>query len=234
MSTGSLLYPIGFVFVDDSNIPVNAGKLYSYRTGTSTPQSLYSDSTLSTAISNPIILNASGRPTSDGNTVVPVYGASDTGFNYRLKLATSADAQIWQHDDVVVDGANTATLAEGSFTGTLTGYATPPTGTVTYKIVANSSGTGKICHLRIATAINGTSNTTAMTMTGLPAACSPTASVTIPCALVDNSGDQLGFLQISASGTTITFFTDLPFSSTGFTNSGTKGLHAGWSISYQL
>jgi hypothetical protein len=228
MSTGSLIFPVGYIFLDDSGIPVNAGKVYFYRTGTTTAQNTYSDSTLDTANANPVVLNSSGRATT------AIYGDPSSGFDYRVTLKTSADVQIWQYDDIVVDGADTATFASGSFTGTLTGYATPPTGTVSYVVFANSAGTGKLCTLRIGSAITGTSNTTALTMTGLPAACTPAAAVYVPTITTDNGTEVISSATIAASGTTITFACDQPFSATGFTSSGTKALGTGWSITYAL
>ena len=142
---------------------------------------------------------------------------------------------MWQLDDIVVDGADTVTLIEGSFTGTLTGMSSATTGTVSYKIFANSAGTGKSCVVYIAANITGTSNTTAMTMTGLPAAIRPTTAVFVPCLVFDNGATQPdGCADISASGSTITFYTDDPLSAGGFTGSGTKGLERGWSIEYAL
>jgi hypothetical protein len=223
-----LLFAPGHVFLDDNGTPVNAGLVGFFRTGTSTEQDTYSDSTLDTANANPIVLNSAGRSTT------AIYGDPSSGFDYRVRLATSADAQIWQYDDIKVDGANTATFASGSFTGTITGTDESLTGTVTYKVVANADGTGKTCRLSIASNIIATSNTTAMTMTGLPAACTPTAAVRVLCEVHENTTSQLGLATIAASGTTITFSTDLPFSSTGFTNSGEKGLSAGWQIEYAL
>lgn len=230
MSTGALLFPVGHIFLDDSGVPVNAGKLYAYRTGTTTAQDTYSDSTLSTPNANPIELNSAGRSTT------AIYGNPASGYDYRLRLSTSADAQIWQYDDIVVDGADTATFSEGSFTGTLTGMSSTTTGTISYRIVSNSAGTGKLCFLYNATGsnISGTSNTTAMTMTGLPAACTPAAATYVDTTVIDNGTSVAGAAQISASGTTITFSTDAAFSSTGFTNTGTKGLVSGWLLVYPL
>ena len=227
MSTGALLFPVGYAPLD-GGAAVPSGKLYFSRTGTATAQDTYTDSALTTANSNPVELN------SEGYLDTLVYGDPSTGFDYRVKFTTSADVQIWQIDDVVVDGADTATFSEGSFTGTLTGMDAATTGTVTYKILANSAGTGKECRLSIAAQISGTSNTTAFTMTGLPAACTPTEAVSTVCILIENTTAQLGRAVIAADATTITFATDLPFSDTGFTGGGTKGLHAGWTISYPL
>lgn len=229
MSTGSLMYPIGYVFLDDNGTPVNAGLVGFFRTGTSTEQDTYSDSTLDTANANPVVLNSAGRSTT------AIYGDPSSGYDYRVRLATSADVQIWQYDDIVVDGADTAAYSEGSFTGTLTGMSAATTGTVTYRITANSAGTGKLCTLYVASAITGTSNTTALTMTGLPAAVSPSGAVRVPCELTDNTtGFVIALAIIAASGTTITFAVDQPFSATGFTSSGTKELPAGWNITYPL
>jgi hypothetical protein len=222
------MFPIGYVFLDDSGEPVNAGLVGFFRTGTSTEQDTYSDSTLDTANANPVVLNSAGR------SATAIYGNPASGFDYRVRLATSADVQIWQYNDVVVDGADTATFTSGSFTGTLTGMDAATTGTVTYKIFANSAGTGKLCVLHITANLTGTSNTTALTMTGLPAACTPTTAVWTGSPVIDNGTSVDGAAQIAAAGTTITFLTDAAYSSTGFTNSGTKGLFAGWQLGYAL
>lgn len=229
MSTGSLLFPVGHIFLDDNGAPVAAGKLYAYRTGTTTAQDTYSDSTLSTPNANPVTLNSSGRATT------AIYGDPSSGYDYRLRLSTSADVQIWQYDDIVVDGADTATLVEGSFTGTLTGYASGPTGTVYYRIVANSAGAGKICTLFLGADILGTSNANSLTMTGLPVDVRPSRAVRAPCFVRDNSvGDYIGAATIDASGSTITFAISSPLNGGGFSASNQKGLRENWQITYPL
>lgn len=229
MSTGSLLYPIGYVFLDDSGNPVNAGLVGFFRTGTSTEQDTYSDSTLDTANANPVVLNSAGRAST------AIYGDPASGYDYRIRLATSADAQIWQYDGIKVDGANTATYSEGSFTGSITGCDASVTGTINYRIVSNSAGTGKICTLYNSGGnITGTSNTTAMTMTGLPAACTPSVPVQITCGVSDNTTSLFGQANIGAGLTTIVFAIDQPLSTTGFTNSNVKGIYDGWTITYPL
>lgn len=226
MAQGSLLLPPGYhPLIDGAVVP--SGKLAFYRTATVTPQNTYTDSTLLVANSNPVQLNATG------GLDTLVYGDPSL-FAYRMRVLSSADAVLDTHDDLVVAGAATATISEGSFTGTLTGMTASTTGTVTYRIVANSAGTGKLCHLRIASAIEGTSNTTALTMTGLPAACTPTVSVWVSTNVRDNTTSVPGAAFIDASTSTIEFYTDSPFSATGFTNSGTKGLSRGWQIMFGL
>lgn len=227
MTTGVLLLPPGYHPLIDGAV-VASGKLAFYRTGTTTAQDTFTDSALSVANANPVVLNATG------GLDTLVYADPTTGFNYRMRVLSSADAVLDTHDDLVAYGSTTATYASGSFTGTLTGMDAATTGTVTYDVVANSAGTGKICTLSVAAAITGTSNTTAMTMTGLPAACTPAAAVRVLCEVHENATAQLGLAVIAAAATTITFSTDLPFSATGFTNSGAKGLSAGWHLSYTL
>lgn len=226
MSTGALLLPPGYhPLINGAVVP--SGKLAFYRTGTTTAQDTYTDSTLSTPNANPVQLNATG------GLDTLVYGDPSTGYKYRMRVLSSADAVLDTHDDLLVWGADTGSYSEGSFTATLTGMTTTVTGTVFYRITANSAGTGKLCVLYNIDAITGTSNTTAMTMTGLPAACQPTAlSRSTLIAVQDNTTAVTA--NASVNGGTVTFGMGAGFSATGFTNSGTKGLYGGTSITYPL
>jgi hypothetical protein len=173
-----------------------------------------------------------------------VYGNPASGYDYRVTLKTSADVEIWTEDDIVVDGADSAQITEGSFTGTLTGYASGPTGTVNYRIVNNSSGTGKIAHLYLSASITGTSNATGMTLTGAPAELKPSVSRFASCAVIDENINIVAMAFISSSTGVITFFQHVDdsgtgsgkvtLSSTAFLNSSTKGLDSSWTISYPL
>lgn len=60
------------VFLDNSGLPLNGGKVCTYLAGTTTPQPTYSDLTLLTPNSNPIILNSAGRPTTGGVYFSPI------------------------------------------------------------------------------------------------------------------------------------------------------------------
>lgn len=115
----------------------------------------------------------------------------------------------------------------GTFTGTLTG-GTGSTVTVSYWV------NNQTCILR-AGASTITSNSTAMTMTGLPAVVTPgTGAGTVACVLRDNGAAIGGWAQVNAGTGTITFGTGINNNQSGFTNSGTKGLAAGWTITYSL
>jgi hypothetical protein len=82
-------------FFDDSGDPCAGCKLYSFITGTSTPQSTYSD-TAGTANANPLILDASGRGT--------VYLISTA--QYRLRLDDAANVNVWGPQDNVSTWVN--------------------------------------------------------------------------------------------------------------------------------
>ena len=111
----------------------------------------------------------------------------------------------------------------GSFTGTLTGMTTVVTGLCNYSIVGN------VCTLSMPPSFQGTSNTTAMTMTGLPAVCQPatlTQIASIP--VVDNGLVVAGVIEIFAGSGTVAFLRQIlatgNFTATAFTASGAKGL----------
>lgn len=126
---------------------------------------------------------------------------------------------------------NCASYESGTFTGTVTGMTATTTGTV------NWVRTGNIVALSIAADITGTSNATSMTMTGLPAILSPVRIQKCTCSLADNTlNDVLGLAAISAGGTTVTLYkyNGTQFLTNGFTNSGTKGLNAGFLMTYSL
>lgn len=118
-------------------------------------------------------------------------------------------------------------LSGQSFVGTLTGMTATSTGTVRYIVDSRSVVT-------LQASIIGNSNTTSMTMTGLPSQVTPpTIGTVVPCFIQDNGATLLGWATINTSGV-ITFLLGTNPSSTGFTASGTKGLPSGWTITYPL
>lgn len=110
--------------------------------------------------------------------------------------------------------------ASGSFTGTLTGFSgADPTGTIYYEVYKN------IVVLSVRTVISGTSDAVTMTMTGLPAAVTPSGDRAAIARLQDNSTTRVYGMATVDSGGVITFRLG-PHTSASydFTNSGTKGL----------
>lgn len=81
-------------FFDNNGNPLFNGKLYSYVAGTSIPQATYTDSTMSTQNTNPVILNARG----EANVWL------DTTLSYKLVLQEANGTQIWVVDNIPGNG----------------------------------------------------------------------------------------------------------------------------------
>jgi hypothetical protein len=135
-------------------------------------------------------------------------------------LVLDAGADDW----VLVGPANTG---QGSFTGTVTGMSGATTGTVKYKI-ANG-----VVTLYVDSSITGTSNSSSMQLTGLPAAIqSAVARRGVSAFCIDNSAAVM--VSHEALTTAVTFSPFLAGAFSTWTASGTKGIQAGWSITYPL
>ncbi len=106
-------YPIWQFY--NNGEPVAGGQLFCYQAGTTTKQAAYAD-TSGTPISNPIILDSQGRPTTNGTTITPVF--LQVGQSYKFVLAASTDTDppsspIWTADNqstttLITNIANTA------------------------------------------------------------------------------------------------------------------------------
>ena len=88
MSQASMLVSPDQQFFDNNGLPLNGGKIYFYAAGTLTPQAVYSASDGSTPLSNPVILDSSGR------AKIWLVGY------YKVILTDSSDNQIWTEDNV--------------------------------------------------------------------------------------------------------------------------------------
>ncbi len=158
------------------------------------------------------------------NTEVLTIDTLDDAESTRTNVASITRAAI-----LLANGERVSTTKTASFTATLTGMGSTTTGTMIYEII----GRWAVLYAGFAAAaITGTSNATSFTVTGLPAAVVPGAAVQVPCILEDNGVLIVGSAVIASGGTVITFSMGSPLSATGFTNSGTKGLPAGWSIMF--
>lgn len=130
-----------------------------------------------------------------------------------------------------------AVVSYGTFTGTLTGVTASVTGDISYRRVSN------VVTLFLGGDLTGTSNATSMTITGMPAAIRPSIARGVACTDVTDNSNTLCFCRaVVQSDGVIAFYaarTDttanfVRFSSTGFTNSGTKGPTTGWTITYPI
>lgn len=110
----------------------------------------------------------------------------------------------------------------GSFTATLTGCTTSPTGSVSW------TKQGRNVTLNIPS-ISGTSNTTAATLTGMPAELWPTVARNFICPTTDNGAEKFSFNSVLNTGV-INLGNAL---SSVFTNVGTKGV-SGITIDYTI
>jgi hypothetical protein len=121
----------------------------------------------------------------------------------------------------------------GSFTGTLTGYASPPTGTVQFRVTTACQVT-----LWLTAAITGTSNAATMTMTGLPYYILPSsamvASQTQPTIVQDNGAFTTGCAQVGQGASAVITFSNTGACAGAMTSSAAKGLPAGWTLNYSL
>jgi hypothetical protein len=80
-----------FQFFDGNGDPLNAGKLYWYESGTTTPKDTWIDQAETNPAPNPIVLDSEGRP--------PL-GAIWVKGSYKLKITDSADVEIVTIDDI--------------------------------------------------------------------------------------------------------------------------------------
>ena len=79
-------------FFDDNGVPLSGGKLYTYAAGTTTPKAAYTDYTGATPHTNPIILDAAGRPPSE---VWLTFGDA-----YKFILKDSNDTLVGTFDNI--------------------------------------------------------------------------------------------------------------------------------------
>lgn len=135
--------------------------------------------------------------------------------------------------DVLITSATTAqvinpTPITGSFTITLTGMASATTGTINYILPG-----WKTAYVHCAANISNTSNTTAMTGTGIPSILSSSSLIggqTIWIVVEDNTATSIGAIQ-NLNSTTWTFLKGI--TQTTWTSAGTKGLNP-FEASYTL
>jgi hypothetical protein len=182
------------------------------------------------------------------NGVGPVINASNGSTNDRWTVRQNRFPDIGAGIDLILVGNTTrfieydndpdtsdmtaaytasdrgVTTVTDTFTGTLTGCTTIPTGTLRY------IKTGSQVTLYIP-AITATSNTTACTVTGMPTRVQPARTQVVSGRYRDNGVDAVGLVSISVGG--VLTLVNQAGSSTFFTASGEKGT-AAMTITYSL
>lgn len=117
---------------------------------------------------------------------------------------------------------------QGTFTATLTGFATPPTATAVWTRIGN------LMMLTIP-AMSGTSNAAALTITGLPTICKPARTVGPAVSQCFENSGSFTTITVSCTVSTagvITFF--LNDSSSAWASTGGKGYGQAITICYPL
>jgi hypothetical protein len=82
----------GWQFFSNSGIPLTGGLVYTYAAGTTTPQTTYTTSASNVANTNPIVLDAYGRP--------PQEIWLTPGVTYKFVLKDSSDVLIGTYDNI--------------------------------------------------------------------------------------------------------------------------------------
>ena len=82
----------GWQFFDNNGVPLSGGLLYTYLAGTTTPAVTYTSSLGNISNSNPIVLDASGRPPNE----IWLNGS----ITYKFVLQTATGSQIWSMDNL--------------------------------------------------------------------------------------------------------------------------------------
>ena len=82
----------GWQFFDNSGVPLAGGLLYTYEAGTTTPAPTYTSAAGTIANTNPIVLDAAGRPPSE------IW--LDAAYSYKLVLKTSTGVLLWTMDNL--------------------------------------------------------------------------------------------------------------------------------------
>ena len=114
--------------------------------------------------------------------------------------------------------AGVPSYTAGTFTITTTGMTTPLSGTAAYVQIGNVVTLALPLGL-----LMGVSNSTAFTLTGVPAALCSTRVQLLPAACVDNAVHMIGLLrEPDASGVMVV---NRDGAGTAWTPSGTKGMH---------
>lgn len=118
----------------------------------------------------------------------------------------------------------------GSFTATVTGYASPPTGAIQFRVTTN-------CQVVLwsTAAITGTSNAATMTVTGVPYNLWPNIGAVqlFPVIITDNSANVAGCVSVPSQAGTLTFSNSGACAGV-VTSTGTKAIPAGFSVTYNL
>lgn len=171
-----------------------------------------------------------------GNTISVTFNAV---LRLNMSSTLTSPTQLYDPYNSINALKSIATFETGAFTGTLTGISnTPQTATFEW------SRCGNMVTVNCATGVlQGTSNSNAMTITGLPANIQPARLHRIAVLVIDAGLTIPGYVIVTLASGTMTFATATGatyaagtpnIGSAGFTTSGTKGIVPSLSFTYHL
>lgn len=169
----------------------------------------------------------------NGLGIVNILNQNGTSLGSGQIVAGGVTSVMYYNGNFLLTSVLGSIQQSGSFIGTFTGFTSTVTATVQYRVYNN------IVYLFFNTTNpTGTSNATTMTMTGLPSILFPSVDRFILCCTEDNGNlEQFSAMLVQHLGSCIFEKYSIStgnFSTTGFTNSGTKGLAGDWFVSYPL
>lgn len=97
MTDSIAVCPPGWRALDANGAVISGAKLKFYDAGTSTPKTVYSDSTLSTSLGATVTCDSGGYPVSGGSTKTIVYTGTAA---YKLVITDADDVTIATHDNL--------------------------------------------------------------------------------------------------------------------------------------
>jgi hypothetical protein len=106
---------VGWQFFDNYGVILTGGKIFTYSAGTTTPLATYTTNAGTTAHTNPIILDSSGRV--PGGEIWLV-----AGNNYKFVLKTSTDTLIATYDNIGSIATGSASIDNFVGTGSQTAF----------------------------------------------------------------------------------------------------------------
>lgn len=112
----SLLAGSGWQFFDNSGNVLTGGLLYTYVAGTTTPAATYTSVTGLTANSNPIVLDAAGRVSTQ------IWLTDGAGYKFRLESSTGTQIGSW--DNITSQNTGSTSLSASAINYTAAGSTT--------------------------------------------------------------------------------------------------------------
>jgi hypothetical protein len=162
----------------------------------------------------------------------------------KFSIGNSAGNKLtWNGTTLSIAGQIDIRNTSATFTpASWTGFSAAPSGTISYLNL------GALVIMWRDTNLTGTSNDVGMTFTGIPAALRPaSANRLVRCLVINGSFTLGGAVEITTSGIAQFYLEDVAGGGagtaddnkvtpqgSGFENTGTKGIPAGWIIMYSL